>query len=126
MWFQLGTVWDAQLIPEGLMRELAYTGRRLFANEAKEIGLVNAVYDTMQDAVMSIAREVATKSPLAIASTKHLLNYGREHGVRDTLEYQSVWMGAVSQGGEIGKYFRAKAEDAEPQYDDLPPRNEPA
>ena len=68
------------------MRELAYTGRRLFADEAQEIGLVNAVYDTMQDAVMSIAREVATKSPLAIASTKHLLHYGREHGVRDTLE----------------------------------------
>lgn len=113
-----------KLIPEGLMRELAYTGRRMFADEAKDIGLVNAVYDTqekMLDAVTAIAAEIATKSPLAVASTKHLLNYGREHTIDDTLDYQSVWMGAVSQGSEIQKYFHAKTQDAEPEYDDLPP-----
>src|SRR6185369_16998412 len=33
-----------KLIPEGWVRELAYTGRRLPAEKAKTIGLVNEVY----------------------------------------------------------------------------------
>jgi enoyl-CoA hydratase len=113
-----------KLIPEGLMRELAYTGRRLPAIEALERGLVNRVFathDEMLDQVMAIAREIASKSPLAITSTKHLLNYGRDHSIADTLGYQQVWMGAVSQGEEIGTYFKAKAAGGEPEYRDLPP-----
>ena len=112
------------LIPTGLMRELAYTGRRLFAEEAKSIGLVNEVYDThshMLEAVMSIAEEIAKKSPLAVASTKHLLGYGEEHRVSDTLDYQTLWMGSISQGGEMAKYFNAKQQGNEPEFDDLPP-----
>ncbi|MCZ6711206.1 MAG: crotonase/enoyl-CoA hydratase family protein [Gammaproteobacteria bacterium] len=113
-----------RLIPEGLTRELAYTGRRMYATEAQACGLVNTVYDTreqMLSAVHAIAAEIASKSPLAINSTKHLLNYAREHNVTDALNYQQVWMGAVSQGGEMGKYFAAKSEGGVPQYDDLPP-----
>lgn len=114
-----------KLIPEGMMRELAYTGRRLFADEAQSIGLVNRVFadqEAMMNAVMGIAAEIATKSPLAQASTKHLLHYGKEHSIADTLDYQTVWMAALSQGPEIAKYFAAKQEGKEPEYDDLPPR----
>jgi enoyl-CoA hydratase len=113
-----------RLIPEGVMRELAYTGRRLPAAEAREIGLVNQVFDShdeLLDAVRAVAAEIATKSPLAVASSKHLLNYGRDHSIADTLEYQQAWMGAVPQGGEMGVYFEAKRDGAEPEYEDLPP-----
>jgi enoyl-CoA hydratase len=113
-----------KLIPEGMMRELAYTGRRLYAEEAKEIGLVNRVYDTHEDmlgAVHVIAEEIAGKSPLAITSSKHLMNYGRDHTVSDTLNYQQLWMGAVDQGGEMAAYFKAKAADTKPEFKDLPP-----
>ena len=61
------------------------------------------------------------KMPLAVASTKHLLNYGRDHSVADTLDYQQLWMGAVSQGKEMGTYFKAKADGEKPTYEDLPP-----
>ena len=113
-----------KLIPEGLMRELAYTGRRMPAAEALERGLVNAVFptqDAMLEQVAALARDIATKSPLAIHSTKHLLNYGRDHSIADTLDYQQLWMGAVSQGEEISTYFKAKQQGAEPEYRDLPP-----
>jgi enoyl-CoA hydratase len=113
-----------KLIPDGLMRELAYTGRRMPAAEALARGLVNQVFETQDsllEGVLRIAREIAGKSPLAIASTKHLLNYGRDHSVQDTLSYQQVWMGAVSQGDEIATYFKAKAAGGEPEYRDLPP-----
>lgn len=112
------------LIPDGLMRELAYTGRRMYAEEAKEVGLVNAVFEThesMLETVRGIAGQIASKSPLAVTSTKHLLNYGREHGVRDSLAYQQVWMGAVSHGGDMARYFDAKSRGEEAEYEDLPP-----
>jgi len=113
-----------KLIPEGLMRELAYTGRRMPAEEARTAGLVNAVYEdqtTLLESVLRMAGDIASKSPLAIASTKHLLQYGRDHSVSDTLNYQLAWMGAVSQGEEMATYFKARAEGREPEYPDLPP-----
>ncbi|MFM8355712.1 MAG: enoyl-CoA hydratase-related protein [Gammaproteobacteria bacterium] len=113
-----------KLLPDGLMRELAYTGRRMPAEEALARGLVNRVFATqaeMHAGVRDIALEIARKSPLAVTSTKHLLNYGREHTVADTLAYQQVWMGAVSQGDEIAAYFKAKAAGTEPEFGDLPP-----
>ncbi len=113
-----------KLIPDGLMRELAYTGRRLPAEEARAAGLVNAVHadqTSMLASVLRIAGEIASKSPLAIASTKHLLHYGRDHSVSETLNYQLAWMGAVSHGEEMAAYFAAKAEGREPEYADLPP-----
>ena len=112
------------LIPDGLMRELAYTGRRLPAEDALAAGLVSRVFDNQADmlaAVTDIARTIATKSPLAIHTTKHLLNYGRSHSIAETLQYQTVWMGAVSQGGEMARHFKARAEGREASFDDLPP-----
>ena len=112
------------LIPEGLMRELAYTGRRMYAEEARDAGLVNQVFDTheaMLDNIHAIVGKIASKSPLAVTSTKHLLNYGRDHSVADTLDYQQIWMGAVSQGKEMGTFFKAKSEGGKPVYEDLPP-----
>ena len=113
-----------KLIPEGMMRELAYTGRRMHADEAHRIGLVNHTYPdqaAMLQGVLGIAQEIARKSPLATASTKHLLHYGKEHSIKDTLDYQAVWMSGVSQAGEIQKYFAAKSKGEEPLFDDLPP-----
>ena len=51
----------SKLIPDGLV-QLAYTGRRMPAAEAKSIGLVNQVYATqeeMLEGVMGVAREIA-------------------------------------------------------------------
>ena len=75
----------------------------------------------MLGAVHVIAEEIARKSPLAVTSSKHLMNYGRDHTVSDTLNYQQLWMGAVDQGGEMAAYFKAKAADTEPEFKDLPP-----
>src|SRR5690606_10930962 len=62
-----------KLMPEGWVRQIAYTGERLPAGKAKEIGLVNEVFDThaaMLDHAMSLAREIASKNPLAVSGSK--------------------------------------------------------
>ena len=83
-----------KLIPEGIARELAYTGRRMSAEEAKDIGLVNAVFDTHEEllaGVMEIAREITKKAPIAIYGSKRLITYSRDHSTADSLDYISIW-----------------------------------
>ena len=90
------------LIPAGMVRELAYTGRRFTATEAKSAGLVNTVYAdqaSMVESVLTIAREIATKSPLAVHGTKEVLKYTRDHTVADGLNY--IEIGRASCRGRV-------------------------
>ncbi|MEM7018963.1 MAG: crotonase/enoyl-CoA hydratase family protein [Pseudomonadota bacterium] len=83
-----------KLIPEGIVRELAYTGRRMPAAEAKSVGLVNQVFadqETMLKDVMAIAQEIATKAPLAVYGCKRMINYARDHSTADGLDYIGIW-----------------------------------
>ncbi len=118
-----------RLIPDGVMRELAYTGRRMYADEAKETGLVNRVFDSheaMLEGVAGIAAEIAAKSPLAVTSSKEIMGYSRDHSIEDALRYQQLWMHAVPPGSEMAKYFEARAKGNQPQFDDLPPLSDDA
>ena len=113
-----------KLIPEGVARELAYTGRRMPAVRAKEVGLVNEVYATqgeMLEAVMEIAHDIASKSPLAIWGTKEMINYARDHSVADSLNYIATWQTGMFQPADMMESFAAKGEKRDPEFDDLLP-----
>ena len=114
-----------RLIPEGVVRELAYTGRRFLSEEALKHGMVNQIFDTreeMMQGVMEVAKEIASKGPLAIAGTKESLNYGRDHTVEESLNHIALWNTAVGINDEMGTVFKAKAENKEPEFEDLLPR----
>ena len=111
-----------KLIPEGWVRELAYTGRRLAAAKAKEIGLVNEVFATheaMLAHVMALAREIAEKSPLAVAGSKRMINYARDHSTADALDYIATWQAGMFASDQIAEAFAAKAEKRAPVFPDL-------
>lgn len=79
---------------QGLVRELAYTGRKVAADEAQAIGLVNRVFadrEQLDAGVLAIARQIAAKSPLAIRGSKQALNYARDHSVADGLAQIAGW-----------------------------------
>ncbi|MEG0054004.1 MAG: enoyl-CoA hydratase-related protein [Comamonas sp.] len=83
-----------KIMPLGLVKDLAYTGRRMGAQEAATHGLVNAVHDSHEAAVLAAlacAREIASKPPVAIWGSKQVINYARDHGVRDSLQ-QLGWV----------------------------------
>ena len=114
-----------RLIPEGIVRELAYTGRRFLAEEAMKHGMVNKVFqnqEEMMESVMEIANEIASKGPLAIAGTKESLNYGRDHSTEESLNHIALWNTAVGINDEMGVAFKAKAEKKEAEFEDLLPR----
>jgi enoyl-CoA hydratase len=110
------------LLPQGLIRELAYTGRRFPAEEAARWGFVNCVADSHIAALAaaeSMARDIAGKSPLAIAGIKQVLNHGRDHSVADGLEYVAVWNAGMLQGDDVATAVRAQMAKSQAVFADL-------
>ncbi len=112
------------LIPQGLVRELAYTGRNMDAQEAKQCGLVNQVFsshEAMLEGVMGIARQIAAQSPVAVAGCKEMINYSRDHSVADSLKYMATWQSGMFRPQDMMKCFAAKAQKTQPEFDPLLP-----
>ena len=113
-----------KLMPEGVVREYAYTGRRLPAQRAHELGLVNEVFATHDDlvaGVLEIATEIAARSPLAVWGSKESLNYSRNHSVADSLDFIATWQTGMFQPHDMMESFSAKSDKRVPEFDDLPP-----
>jgi enoyl-CoA hydratase len=112
-----------KLIPEGIVRELAYTGRRMPASEAKAAGLVNQVFpdqNTMIEEVMKIAAEIAGKAPLAIYGCKRMINYSRDHNTADGLDYIGIWNASMLQPEEMVEAIMANSAKRPGNFVDLP------
>jgi enoyl-CoA hydratase len=93
-----------KLVPDGIARELTYTGRRFDAAEAKEIGLVNRVYDSAESlraGVVEIAATIAAKSPLSIRGIKEMVVYSRDHSVADGLNHVATWNAAMLMSDDL-------------------------
>lgn len=110
------------LLPQGLIRELAYTGRRFPAAEALRYGFVNRVEESHAEALAAaeaMAKQIATKSPLAVTGIKQVLNFGRDHSIDDGLEYVAVWNAGMLQGEDVPNAIRAQLARQEPAFGDL-------
>ena len=108
-----------RLVPDGIARELAYTGRSVDAVEAKQIGLANQVFETpaaLLVGVRAIAQSIAAKSPLAIRGTKEMLNYGRDHSVSDGLNYIATWNAAMLMSADLEESMAAMRERRPPRF----------
>lgn len=109
------------LISQGMLRELAYTGRKVLPAEALSLGLVNAVYSDkqqMQAEVDSIAVLIAQKSPLAIRGTKEMLLYARDHSVTDSLNYIATWNAGMLSQADVMASIQSAASKTPVEYDD--------
>ncbi|XP_039270795.1 delta(3,5)-Delta(2,4)-dienoyl-CoA isomerase, mitochondrial-like isoform X2 [Styela clava] len=110
---------------DSVARELCLTARKLEADEAKQIGLVSRVYDdkdSMMEAAMELASLIATKSPVAVQSTKIHMNYSRDHTTQEGLDYMASWNAAMLQTEDITKSaqaFMAKKTPADVEYSKL-------
>lgn len=107
------------LIPQGLVRELAFTGRNMEANEAKSSGLVNQVFadqPSMLAAVMKIAGKIAMNSPMAVAGCKEMLNYSRDHTVNDSLNYMATWQAGMFQMPDVHEAMAAGQQKRLPEF----------
>mgnify|MGYP000707145381 CR=1 FL=1 len=111
-----------KIIPDSKMREMAYTGRRMYADEAKETGLVSDTYESQEEmlaAANELAKVIASKSPVAIYGLKAVMNYSRDHSVSEGLEYNALWSGAMLSQKDMTEAITANMEKRDASFNDL-------
>ena len=111
-------------LPEGVVRELAYTGRKMHADEALRHGLVNRVLPDQaacDAAARKMAETIARHAPLAVHGCKRAITYARDHTTRDTLDWIGVWNASMLQRSELMAAMAAKQTGAPGDYAPLPP-----
>ena len=110
-----------RLIGEGMARELAYTGRKFDAAEARQMRLVNRVFESreaLQNGVRELAASIAAKSPLAIRGVKEMITYARDHSVADGLNYVATWNAAMLLSNDLQEAMMANMGKRAPKFKD--------
>ncbi|MET4575875.1 enoyl-CoA hydratase-related protein [Ottowia thiooxydans] len=111
-----------KLIPLAVVKELAYTGRRLGAQKAMQYGLVNEVFETPEAtlaAAMQCAREIAAKPPVAVWGTKQAVNYARDHSVEDSLRQMGWLQGTIWSNAHVREAVTAMKEKRAAEFPPL-------
>jgi enoyl-CoA hydratase len=113
-----------KLIPLAVVKELAYTGRRLKADKALSYGLVNEVFESpeaMLAAAMQCAKEIADKPPVAIWGTKQVIHYARDHSVDESLKQMGWLQGTIWSNAHVREAMMAAKEKRQAEFTPLSP-----
>ena len=111
-----------KLVPLAVVKELAYTGRRMGADKALGYGLLNAVFDTHEqtvEAALQCAAEIASKPPVAIWGTKQAVHYARDHTVDEALKQMGWLQAAIWSNRHVGEAVTAFQGKRTGNYPDL-------
>jgi enoyl-CoA hydratase len=113
-----------KLIPVGVVREYAYSGRRMPAARARELGLVNDLFPTHEatvQAALALAREIAAKAPVVIAATKQAITYARDHSVAESLAQIALLQACVWDAKDVVEAITAVKQKREGRFGALEP-----
>ncbi|KAF8512316.1 ClpP/crotonase-like domain-containing protein [Hysterangium stoloniferum] len=109
---------------QSAVRELAYTARNFGAEEAQHLGFVSKVIKGGRDEVVAAALEtaglIASKSPIAVLGTKHLLLHARDNSVKSNLEYTATWNAANLQSTDVTNAVKSFETKKPPKFQGLP------
>jgi len=108
---------------ESLLRELALTARTFGVAEAVKLGFVSKAVEGSREEVVAAALQtaklIATKSPIAVMGTKHLLLHSRDHTVQDNLDYTVAWSQVMLQAPDLADAMTAFATKKAPVFKPL-------
>ena len=108
-----------QILTAGHVAELAYTGKDIDAERAREIGLVNDVLpdaDAVRKAAQEMAGEIAANPPLAVQGTKAVLRAGETMTTEQALDHVALWNTGFLQSADLAEAMSAFAEKRAPRY----------
>ena len=107
------------IVGQGVARELAYTAKDIDAQRAKEINLVNGIYenyDELMAAAEAMALEIASNSPLAVQASKQVLKYGIGKSVDDSLKYNAAVSNYTIPSNDLMAAVQAFAQKKKPEF----------
>jgi enoyl-CoA hydratase len=108
-----------RIISAGHLAELAFTGKDIPAARAREIGLVNDVYDdqaALMTAAYGLAGEIAANSPFAVQGTKAVLAANEGRTVAQGLEFVAVWNAGALESEDLTEAMTAFMEKRSPVF----------
>lgn len=107
------------IIGQGHTRELAYTGKNIDAERARDIGLVNTILaerGILDASAMALAEEIARNPPLTVRGVKQVLDYGQGKSVADGLAYVAAWNSAFLASKDIAEAMTAFMSKRAPEF----------
>jgi enoyl-CoA hydratase len=107
------------IVGPGHLAEMVYTGRDIDADRARQIGLVNDVYedsDATLNAALTLARAIASNSPLVVQGVKTILKASDRRGVAEGLDYVAVWNAAFLLSDDLTEAIAAFGEKRKPDF----------
>ena len=113
-----------KLMPEGVVRELAYLGSSLTAERAERLGFVNAIAADAEAVVsdaLEMAKRIASKAPLAVSGSKAALNHARDHTVAEGLEWIAVMQGSLWSPADVMAAIQSRMTKTQGEFAPLAP-----
>jgi enoyl-CoA hydratase/carnithine racemase len=107
-----------RLFGHSLSRRMMLTGYRVPGPELYRLGVVEACVppDQLMETAMGLAREIASKSPIAIKLAKHALNTIEEMSLRDGYRFEQNMTGELSKYEDSKEAMRAFVEKRTPVF----------
>ena len=99
-----------RLVGSGKAAEMCLTGNRVPADEALRIGLVNYVHprEKLMDATMELAKNMASKSRIALHMTKEALNTAlNATSLEDALKLEDRNQSFMTMGGLVNSQIKS-------------------
>lgn len=107
------------IMGQGIARELAFTAQFFGAQRAREIHLVNDIfedYEALLAGAEKMAIAIAENSPLAVQACKDILNYGIGKTVEDGLTYVAAMSASVHPSNDMFESIKAFSEKRKPSF----------
>ena len=112
-----------KLIPDGLVRELAFTGRQFSSTEALNSGFLNNTYpdhESMVKAAFILAEGITENAPLTGHGCKKAINFSRDHSTHDGLGWVKMWNSSMLNMKDIEEGFKASVTKKPGKFTALP------
>jgi len=113
-----GTQRLPRLVGKTLAKEMVFTGKMIDAQTAYQRGLVNKVVppEQLMDAAKEMAKELASKAPVALKLSKMLINHGLETDLDTALVLEREAFGVVASTEDLQEGVSAFLEKRKPVF----------
>ncbi|WPG98761.1 Hypothetical protein R9X50_00155500 [Acrodontium crateriforme] len=103
-------------------KEIVYTARVFDGEEALQVGFASRNFkgkDELMKAGVELATFIASKSPVAVQSSKALLDFSRDRPIEDGLRYTASWNAAMVQAEDVTKAMMSGVRKTKPTFEKL-------
>ncbi len=113
-----GTYWLPKLLGRQQANYLAFTGKKLSASEAKDLGLIADVFEdeNFMDSAMEVLSTISNLPTKAIALTKKAFNKSYENSLSEQLDIEGILQQEAAETEDFREGVTAFLEKRKPNY----------